>query len=494
MKIPTLLIILFLVFLAGCSSNPQKESKIDSRPNFLFLFADDQTYESINSLNNSEIKTPNLDRLAAQGMVFTHCFNQGAWGGAVCVASRAMLISGQYMFAAREGVNHNQLWGETFTNAGYETFLTGKWHNKDATALKSFKYAKSIGNGMYETMHPEHKWNPGYGRPTAKNNSWNAWDPIFTGHWAPKVKDIVYDENGNKHIGPKYTIEQHTSELYADNAINFLQNKVKDSDDPFFMYVSFNAPHDPRQSPKEYVEMYPSENIRVPENFVPEHPFDQGDHKLRDENLAPFPRTEHQVQVHRSEYYAIITHMDHEVGRILEALEKSGKAHNTYIIFSGDHGLAVGHHGLFGKQNQYEHSVRMPFFISGPGISEGAKSDALIYLQSIYATTCDLAGVKVPETVDFPSLKGILDGKEEKVHDAIFGNYRHFQRMVRTEKHKLILYPHIGVSQLFDIENDPEEMVNLIDNEQYNDIKNELYNKFLSLQKEVGDTLKVSLN
>lgn len=493
-NISLILITMIVGFLFACRKEVKEEKKNDNRPNFLFLFADDQTYESIHALNNSEIKTPNLDKLATQGMVFTHCFNQGSWGGAVCVASRAMLNTGQYMFAARAGINQNQLWGETFTNSGYETFLTGKWHNKDETALKSFKYAKSIGKGMYETMHPEHKWKPGYGRPTPENNTWNAWDPIFTGHWAPKVKDIIYNENGIKSIGPEYVVQQHTSELYADNAISFLQNKVKDSDSPFFMYVAFNAPHDPRQSPKKYVDMYPLENIKIPENYLPEHPFDQGDHKLRDENLAPFPRTKHQVQVHRSEYYAIITHMDHEIGRILKALEKSGKADNTYIIFSSDHGLAVGHHGLMGKQNQYDHSVRMPLFISGPGINPGTKSDALVYLQSIYATTCELAGLPVPQTVDFPSLKGILDGKEDNVHEAIFGNYRHFQRMVRTDKYKLILYPHIGKKQLFDLENDSEEKVNLFDDGNYIEIGNELFNKLLELQKEIGDTLHITLN
>ncbi|MCK5700743.1 MAG: sulfatase-like hydrolase/transferase, partial [Cyclobacteriaceae bacterium] len=356
-----------------------------------------------------------------------------------------------------------------------------------------FKYARGIGKGMYETMHPEYKWGPGYGRPTEKNNSWNAWDPIFTGHWSPKVKDIVYDENGEKHIGPNYVVEQHTSELYADNAIEFLLNKTKYSENPFFMYVAFNAPHDPRQSPKEYVDMYPSENLEIPENYMPEHPFDQGDHKLRDENLAPFPRTKHQVQVHRSEYYAIISHMDHQIGRILKALEASGKADNTFIIFSSDHGLAVGHHGLMGKQNQYDHSIRMPLIFKGPGLQAGVNIDALVYLPSIYPTTCEMAGITVPQTVDFPSLNGIIDGKEEVVHDAIFGNYRHFQRMVRTEKYKLILYPHIGKQQLFDLENDPEEMVNLFENSDNKEIANELFNKLLELQKEVGDTLQIDL-
>jgi choline-sulfatase len=467
------------------------EKETDKRPNFVFLFSDDQTYKSINAINNPKIKTPNIDKLAERGIVFTHCFNQGSWSGAVCVPSRAMLNSGQFLFSARSGIDKNQLWAETFTIAGYETFLTGKWHNKDSTALKSFKYAKSIGNGMYETIHNEYGREAGYNRPTEENNLWKPWDPAFTGHWKPKIKDIIYDENGIKKIGPEYIVEQHTSELYADNAINFLQTIVKESSNPFFMYVSFNAPHDPRQSPKEYLDMYPPDNIIVPKNFLPEHPFDQGDHKLRDELLAPFPRTESQIKFHLSEYYSIITHMDYQIGRILHALEKTGKADNTYIIFSSDHGLAVGQHGLMGKQNQYDHSIRMPLIIAGPGIKPGTSSNALVYLQSLYATTCELAGLPTPSTVDFPSLKGIIDGKRDFVHDAIYGCYRDYQRMIRTDNYKLIMYPHADIMQLFNIQSDPDEIDNLINDSAYESIKTELFSRFQKLQKEVGDTLKI---
>ena len=485
---------MLLFSLNSCLQEQQvAEKKIDTRPNFLFILADDQAFSTIGSLNNSEIKTPNLDKISASGMTFTHCFNQGAWGGAVCVASRSMVNSGQNVFATREGLNKNQTWGETFTKAGYETFLTGKWHNGFETALRSFKYAKSIGKGMYETLHPEFGRKPGYARPTPENNSWDPTDPLYTGHWAPHVNDIVYDENGNKKLGPTYTVKQHTSELYASNAIEFLQNKGTETGNPFLMYVAFNAPHDPRQAPKRFVDMYPTDQVEIPENFLPEHPFDQGDHKLRDEILAPFPRTEHQIQVHRREYYAIISHMDEQIGKILTALEKSGKADNTYIIFSADHGLAVGEHGLLGKQNQYDHSVRMPFFISGPGITAGKQSDAMIYMQSVFATTCELAGIEAPATVDFPSLKGVIEGKEEKVHDAVMGSYRNLQRMVRTDTHKLILYPHNGMQQLFDLTKDPREMVNIIDDAANENLKNEMFAKLLALQKEVGDTLSLSI-
>ncbi|MEO1011897.1 MAG: sulfatase-like hydrolase/transferase [Bacteroidota bacterium] len=488
-------ILVVAVVLMGCMSGEKKEiQEPGNRPNFLFIFTDDQTNESINAINNKEVSTPNLDKLANSGVVFTHCFNQGSWGGAVCIASRAMLITGQYMYSARERVAHDPLWVEGFTKAGYETFLTGKWHNKDETALKSFKYAEAIGGGMYESMHPTEKWHPAYGRPTATNNSWKPWDPLFTGHWTPKVKDIVYDENGEKKISEKYQIPQHTSELYADRAINFLQTRVKDSDNPFFMYVAFNAPHDPRQSPKEFVDMYPPENVAVPKNFVEQHSFDQGDRRVRDENLASHPRTVDQLKVQRGEYYAIISHADQQIGRILKALEESGKADNTYIIFSSDHGLAMGKHGLYGKQNQYDHSVRMPLIIAGPGLEGGRIEDALVYLPCIFPTTYDIAGLDTPETVDFMSLNDILQGKDTEGYDAIFGTYRNFQRMVRTQKHKLIVYPHNGVQQLFDMEKDPEEMHNRIDDPDYGPIKAELYKKLQELQKETGDTLKLAFH
>jgi arylsulfatase A-like enzyme len=165
------------------------------------------------------------------------------------------------------------------------------------------------------------------------------------------------------------------------------------------MYIAFNAPHDPRQSPKEYVDRYPLDRISMPRSFVPEYPFNEAmasGRKLRDEKLAPFPRTEYSVKVNRQEYYAIITHMDDQIGRILDALEKSGQADNTYLFFSADHGLAVGRHGLMGKQNLFDHSVRVPLMLVGPGVPAGEKRDASVYLQDIMATSLELAGAERP--------------------------------------------------------------------------------------------------
>jgi choline-sulfatase len=457
----------------------------EERPNFLFLFSDDQTFQSIHALNNPEVQTPNLDRLAKRGVVFTHCFNQGSWSGAVCICSRAMLNTGQFLYHAQTGINTAPLWGETLTKAGYDTFLTGKWHNGNATALRSFTYGKSVGAGMYGAKDA-------YDRP-GEDEDYGVWasDVDKGGHWRPRVWDIVRDETGKATAGKPYQVTKHTSELYADNAIEFLDGHAKESGKPFFLYVSFNAPHDPRQSPREFLDLYDPAKIRVPGNFLPEHPFDQGDHTIRDEKLAPFPRTPHAVQVHRAEYYSIISHFDAQIGRVLDALEASGKAENTYIIFSSDHGLAVGQHGLMGKQSQYDHSTRMPLIIAGPGLQPGKQVDRMVYLHSMFATTCGLAGIPVPETVEFPSLVPLLKGQDVTPHQEVFGSYKHYQRMIRTERWKLILYPVAKETQLFDLVADPLERNDLAERAEYAAKVQELKGRLKSLQKVVGDTLDV---
>ena len=468
--------------IPGFSTSAPKKKK----PNFLFLFADDQTFRSVNALNNPEVKTPNIDRLVKNGTAFTHAFNQGSWSGAVCVCSRAMLNSGLNLYHAQKDIGKVPLWGETLGRAGYDTYVTGKWHNGPLTLARSFKRGESIGNGMYGAKDQ-------YDRPKPGGVEWKPWDKSKGGHWKPKVADFDPTvENPSKCLVNRHVVEQHTTDLYADNAVRCLKERAQENDNPFFMYVSFNAPHDPRQSPKEYVDMYPPEKIKLPVNYLPEHPFDQGErYTLRDERLAPFPRTEYATKVHISEYYAIITHADAAIGRILKALQDSGEADNTYVIFSADHGLAVGKHGLMGKQNQYDHSIRMPMVFCGPGIKKAEKIDAMVYLHSMYPTTCDLAGVDIPETVESKSLVPLLKGKKKKINDAIYGSYKGFQRMVRTADYKLIVYPVAEQVQLFDIKNDPWEKNSLAGDPKYAGRIEKLGGILKKLQKEVGDILDI---
>jgi arylsulfatase A-like enzyme len=438
-----------------------------SGPNFLFIIADDLAYRTIHSLNNPEIHTPNLDRLAASGCAFTHCFHQGAWSGAVCIPSRTMLNSGLSAFHAETGIDRVHTWGQTLGSAGYDTYICGKWHLNPTLLQRSFKEMGPVGPGFLASgkdfytdnpsdndgdhPNPSFAEDPAYYRPRP-GDEWDPADKSLNGHWLhANLVDIQAPEG-----------VEHSSVIYADYVIDFLTNKAAKRSAPFFVYLGFNAPHDPRQSPQEFLDLYRQDEIEVPPNFLPEHPFSLGsDTYGRDESLAPFPRTPEAVQLHRREYYAIISHMDHQIGRILDALDQSGRAKNTYVILTADHGLAAGEHGLLGKQNLYDCSIRMPLLISGPGVRPGSRVDELVYQHSMYATTCDLAGVQVPASVEFPSLAPLLRGEQHELHSAIFTWHRHTQRAIRTRTHKLIVYPQVQKIQLFDLEHDPWEMHDL---------------------------------
>lgn len=487
-----------LLFLVGTSLVQSEE-----RPNFLFIISDDQAPDAICALGNDEIHTPNLDRLVEQGTSFVNCFNQGSWSGAVCVASRTMLITGKTVYeapkvksvllpwahakkalAVEEDISV-PLWPQVFREAGYDTFLTGKWHNTPESVLLGFSHGTAVGDGFYDTFDQNGSKAPGYNRPTSENNHWTPWDPQFTGHWTPEVWDIT----GEGIEGDRYQVEQHTSELYSDAAVEFLET-AKESEAPFLMFVSYNAPHDPRQAPREFIEQYPPESLSLPANYLPEHPFDNGAIKIRDEKLGPMPRTEEVVKVHQSEYYAIMTHMDREIGRVLDALKASGKAENTYVIFTSDHGLAVGSHGLLGKQNPYDHSIKMPFIICGPDIPADRKVEEMIYMQSVYATTCELAGIAVPESVEFPSLRSLAMAEEgAEGESVIFGTYQEAQRLVRTRSHKLIYYPRLDRYQLFDLEKDPDEITDVIESPDYGEIRQKLMKTLRERRIDLGDGL-----
>jgi choline-sulfatase len=445
---------------------------IAAGPNILFLFADDMSFEAIGALGHTDIETPNLDRLARRGTTFTHAYNMGSWSGAVCVASRTMLITGRSLWHANDVYNTTdkervagRLWPQMMSRAGYDTYFTGKWHIQ-TDAAKTFDVAKHIRGGMPKDT-PE-----AYNRPLSdKPDPWSPSDPKFGGFW----------EGG-----------KHWSEVVADDTIEFL-TAAKQSEKPFFIYAAFNAPHDPRQSPAEYIEKYPLDRINVPKNFLPEYPYkdDIGcAHKSRDEYLAPMPRTEHAVKVHRQEYYAAITHLDAQIGRILAALEQSGAAENTWIFFTADHGLAIGHHGLFGKQNMYEHSLRVPFIVVGPEAKPGAQIDAPIYLQDAMATSLALAGMAKPEQVEFQSLLPLLRGESSPAaREAIYGGYLALQRAVVHNGWKLIAYPQAKVVRLYHLEDDPLEMHDLAALQQFEQRKRKLFAQLIRLQKSYDDRL-----
>lgn len=459
-----------LIFVVHCCYSGASGLAANERPNIVFIFADDQCFETIQHLGNSEIQTPNLDQLARQGTTFSHAFNMGSWSGAVCVASRTMLNTGRFVWNAN-GVHskseqerqEGRWWSEYMKQAGYRTYMTGKWHCK-ANAEKAFDVARDIRPGMPKAS-PD-----GYNRPAVDGTDpWSPSDPKFGGFW----------QGGT-----------HWSEVVADHAEDFI-TEAAGNESPFFMYLAFNAPHDPRQSPAEYVARYPAESILIPDNFQPLYPYAKEigcGPMLRDERIAAFPRTPQAIQVHRQEYYAIITHMDEMIGRIIKALKASGKADNTWIFFTADHGLAVGQHGLLGKQNMYDHSVRVPFIVVGPGVAKNRQIDESIYLQDVMPTTLELAGVKQPEHVEFNSLLPMLDGGPSP-YKSIYGCYLSKQRSIRTDQYKLIAYPEANVMRLYDMRTDPTEKHDLAQEAKMKPIVVDLFTRLIALQAKMNDDL-----
>lgn len=439
------------------------------QPNVVYIFADDMSYETIAAHGMLDIDTPNLDKLAERGASFTHAYNMGSWSGAVCLASRTMLNTGRFVWQANRAnlktlVAENQMWSQRMQQAGYRTYMTGKWH-VNTMADQIFDVAQHVRGGM-PNQTPE-----GYNRPKDAADyvtGWKPWDPQHGGYW-----------KGGK----------HWSEVVGDDSVAFLETAAQE-DQPFFMYLAFNAPHDPRQSPKEYVDRYPLDRIKMPKNFLPEYPYANAicGKKLRDEKLMPYPRTEYSVKIHRQEYFAMITHMDVQIGRILDALEATGKADNTYIVFTSDHGLAVGHHGLVGKQNMYDHSVRVPFLVVGPNVKAGSKIDAPIYLQDVVPTALKLAGAPV-DGVDFKSLLPLLKNEKAPHYDAIYGAYFDRQRMITQGDWKLISYPKIGVDRLFNLKKDPQEMKDLVNNPEYAAQLRELRAALSDLSEQMNDPM-----
>ena len=494
-----IVLISFSLILFSCN-----EKEIN--PNFIFVYTDDQRFDTVGIIGNNQVITPNIDKLAKRGAVLSHAYNMGAWHGAICVASRAMIISGKSVWKAKEEVSRpiedqaeviSKTWPILFKDNGYRTYMSGKWH-VDLPVEKLFDVVANERPGMPDDNRVEfgkqfNVWkkdsgnlrdladfmSPGYGRPVDENdNSWNPSDSIFGGFW-----------KGGK----------HWSEVVADDAIDFIEDSKK-FENPYFMYLAFNAPHDPRQAPKRFLDMYPIDKISLPPNYSKQHPFweDIGNGPgLRDEALAPYPRSEYAVKKHIQEYYAIITHLDEQVGKIISHLENEDMLDNTYIIFTSDHGLAVGQHGLIGKQSLYDHSIRVPMIISGPKIKKGVRFNEDVYLQDIVPTTLDLAQISVPKEVDFKSFyKLIVDGENKKIHDGIYGtfgccqsNYVDFQRMIRKDGYKLMLFPKNKRVELYNLNDDPFETNNLAELKDYKSKVKNLYEDLIILQKKMSDTL-----
>jgi arylsulfatase A-like enzyme len=459
----------------------ERTNPSNRRPNILFFFTDDQRYDTIHALglgiSDEAVSTPNLDTFAEHGTAFTRAHIPGGTSGAVCMPSRAMLHSGRTLFRLQgrgeEIPDDHTLMGEWFGNAGYDTFGTGKWHNGGEAFNRSFDDGDEIMlGGMCDHWNvPALHYDP--------SGRYDSRLPYIRDPWL--TRDVEY--RNADHIPAGY----HSTELFTDTASRFLKNRS--SDQPFFCYVSLTAPHDPRTMPERFKSMYPPDDIELPPNFMAQHPFDTGALRIRDELLAEFPRTPDEVRCHIAEYYAMISHLDDAFGRLLTVLDETGERDNTIIVFAGDNGLAVGQHGLMGKQSLYDHSVRVPFMISGPGIPEGHRCDAFTYLLDVFPTLCDLVGLDIPASVEGLSCVPCLSDNDRTNRESLYLAYESSIRGVRMGDMKLIEYAANGSrsTQLFDLAQDPHELDNLTVKSEFTDQVAEMRNELVRLRCEWDD-------
>lgn len=398
------------------------------RPNFIFLFADDQRVDTIAAHGNQHIRTPHLDQLVERGFSFRNNYCAGSFSGAVCVASRAMLMTGkQWLSLPKKNPGSN--WGDArilpsylTEQGGYRSHIIGKWHNGEVTLKRAFSEGSSVYLGG------------------------------MANHADFKVQDFADGKLSGKRPAGGFS-----SEVFANDAVKFIEGAK--AEENFFLYVAFMAPHDPRNPPEKYREIYYQNRPPLPKNFLPQHPFKIGPAGVsgRDEGLAPWPRTKEMISDQLCEYYGLITHLDKQVGRIMKALEGSPHADNTYVIYTADHGLAMGSHGLLGKQNIYEHSMKCPLIIWGPEVPAGQSTEEFSYVHDLYATVLGLAGVDQPKLIDAKDLQPVMRGKESG-HQYVFLPFQSHQRAIRTGKWKLNVFPQINHREVFDLEKDPDEM------------------------------------
>ncbi|MEZ5277606.1 MAG: sulfatase-like hydrolase/transferase [Opitutaceae bacterium] len=459
---------------------------MNDRPNILLFVCDDLRFDGLACMGDPTVRTPNLDRLAAEGVCFERCYMPGGSHGAVCMPSRAMIHTGRSLFQIEgEGQHipaaHTTL-GQHFLRNGYRTFHTGKWHNCRESLARSFADGAEIFIG-------------------GMGDQWNM--PLFhhdpSGRYdarTPFVKEPFHEKTVQFRDGDHTSAGQHATEVFVEAARTFVTNH--DGPAPFFLSVALTAPHDPRTAPQRFHDLYDPKSIPLPESFLAQHPHQTGALpgttrdgerlKARDESLADMPRRPDQIRGHIADYYAMITHLDHEFGRLREALEQTRQWENTIVVFTADHGLAVGRHGLLGKQCVYDHSVRVPMILSGPGVPGGVRPTGRVVHHSLFRTLCELTGLEVPETVEGGSLRETWQGGPGI--DCLYLAYARTIRGLVLDDFKLIEYAGqegYRATQLFNLKKDPDETFDLSRSADHADCLKALRTQLVEMSHQNGD-------
>jgi len=426
------------LLLFGFETSVLKAAGHAKRPNILFIIVDDQSPFDLKAYNPDSIcDTPNIDRLAAEGMTLDGAYHMGSFSGAVCTPSRHMVMTGRTVWHLPIGPGQktcpkdieDNVMASVFNRAGYDTMRTCK-----------------------------------------RGNSYGAANGKFT-----IVKDAT-KRGGTEETG---------SAWHGKQVMEYLEQRESTKDeDPFLIYFGFSHPHDTRDGTPELLAKYGATNHKdkqnlpaanpkqpqLPVNYLAKHPFHHGHPGLRDEVAVSGvweKRDERTIRNELGREFACNENIDIQIGKVLKQLEDMGELDNTYIVYTADHGMAIGRHGLQGKQNLYQHTWRVPCIVKGPGIKAGTRAVGNTYLLDSLATICDLAGVDSPATDEGISFKPVLTGEKDTVRDTLFGVYnggtKPGMRCVRKGNWKLIKYDvmdsTVRETQLFNLAENPNEFI-----------------------------------
>jgi arylsulfatase A-like enzyme len=458
------------------------------RPNIIVITTDQQRYDTLGVTGNELIRTPNLDALAARGVLFSHAYVQNP----VCIPSRACLHTGRYIH--QHGVQYMEEvidttpplppWEKTFMErlqeSGYVTGAVGKIHmmrpkGYDEMVLTGGKGARwTQSEGLPIGPAPLHYVNPTYNGPTYKE--WlearhpGGYEKIYEQRRRPEYRENL---TAIVNVLPE---EEYVDYWIASQAVDFL--KRRRDPQPFFLWIGFCGPHGPLDPPRRYTEMYPIEEMPLPKTYFAD--LSDKPEFLRRRRNRRF--TEEDTTLIRrciAHYYALITLIDDQIGRIWTTLEETGLVEDTILIFTSDHGDMLGDFGMMGKANFYEPVIRVPTILILPPRFKrrSPRFDGLVETMSLAPTVLDYAGIERPPEMTAKSWRPIVedgtDGETAILCEYVSNDRRLKGKCVRTERYKFVSWG-LGVGELYDLQEDPFELRNLYDDPEYIHLRDEM--------------------
>ena len=423
------------------------------RPNILLIMTDEHAPMYSSTYGHPLVQTPFMDGLAEEGVTFDAAYCNSP----LCLPSRMAFMTGRYIHKIRAYDNASPLpsdtvtWAHMLRAAGYEVVLSGKQHFCGPDQLHGFRAQ------LARDLHAELWMKNGVLKGTA---DWSKGTPAATEPWG-----------GVAEAGPGTTTEIEVDDLVEERALGYLRDPAR-KENPWALNVSFIAPHFPLVVPERYFNMYPLDEIDMPEipegHLANQHPV----HRRMQANFGAVDFPEEEVRRARAGYYGLITYFDEKIGRLLQALEETGQRDNTVIVHFSDHGEMNGEHGMWRKSSMYEASARVPLQICWPGqIAGGRRVGEVVSLVDLVATVVEIAGAESVAPLDGDSLLGLMRGEDADWKDEAFSEYlaHGVQRpvgMLRKGRYKLN-YNLGDAPELYDIEADPNEFEDLAGSEEY---------------------------